>query len=119
MSKIVVLGATGSLGKHVIHQAVAAGHEVSALVRTPAKLPAELRDKVAVLKFDLANARVAELREAIGGHDVVINTAGLVTAAAAHLPLVNLLVPAFTALVFVHLGLAGLRRLRLEQGIQL
>ena len=45
--------------------------------------------------------------------------AGLVTAAAAHLPLVNLLVPAFTALVFVHLGLASLRRLRLEQGIQL
>ena len=42
-----------------------------------------------------------------------------ITAAAAHLPLVNLLVPAFTALVFVHLGLAGLRRLRLEQGIQL
>ena len=45
--------------------------------------------------------------------------AGLVTAAAAHLPLVNLLVPAFTALVFVHLGLASLRRLRLAQGIQL
>ncbi len=46
-------------------------------------------------------------------------SAGLVTAAAAHLPLLNLLVPAFTALVFVHLGLAALRRLRLEQGIQL
>lgn len=46
-------------------------------------------------------------------------TAGLITAAAAHLPLVNLLVPAFTALVFVHLGLASLRRLRREQGIEL
>ena len=92
MSKIVVLGATGSLGKHVIHQAVAAGHEVSALVRTPAKLPAELRDKVAVLKFDLANARVAELREAIGGHDVVINTAGLVTEGQAFVSLMDRLV---------------------------
>jgi len=42
-----------------------------------------------------------------------------VTAGAAHLPLVNLLAPAFTALVFIHLGLASLRRLRSEEGIQL
>jgi uncharacterized protein involved in cysteine biosynthesis len=46
-------------------------------------------------------------------------TAGLATAAAAHLPLVNLLVPAFTALVFVHLGLAALRRQRQSGGIEL
>jgi uncharacterized protein involved in cysteine biosynthesis len=45
--------------------------------------------------------------------------AGLGTAAAAHVPLVNLLVPAFTALVFVHVGLAALRRKRQEGGIEL
>ena len=45
--------------------------------------------------------------------------AGIGTAAAAHVPLVNLLAPAFTALVFVHLGLAALRRQRHEGGIQL
>jgi uncharacterized protein involved in cysteine biosynthesis len=45
--------------------------------------------------------------------------AGVGTAAAAHLPLVNLLVPAFTALVFVHLGLAALRRQRQEGGVEL
>ncbi|MDP1733170.1 MAG: EI24 domain-containing protein [Sulfuritalea sp.] len=45
--------------------------------------------------------------------------AGLGTAAAAHVPLVNLLAPAFTALVFVHLGLAALRRQRQEGGIAL
>ncbi len=45
--------------------------------------------------------------------------AGIGTAAAAHVPLVNLLAPAFTALVFVHLGLAALRRQRLEGGIEL
>ena len=44
--------------------------------------------------------------------------AGLGTAAAAHVPLVNLLVPAFTALVFVHVGLAALRRKRQEGGIE-
>ena len=45
--------------------------------------------------------------------------AGLGTAAAAHVPLANLLAPAFTALVFVHLGLAALRRQRQEGGIVL
>ena len=45
--------------------------------------------------------------------------AGLVTAGAAHLPLVNLLAPAFAALVFIHLGLSALRRMRNEEGIQL
>ena len=45
--------------------------------------------------------------------------AGLGTAAAAHVPLLNLLAPALTALVFVHLGLAALRRQRQEGGIEL
>jgi len=45
--------------------------------------------------------------------------AGIGTAAAAHVPLVNLLAPAFTALVFVHLGLAALRRQRQAGGIEL
>jgi CysZ protein len=42
---------------------------------------------------------------------------GLGTAAVAYVPLVNLLAPAFTALVFVHLGLAALRRRRQEGGV--
>lgn len=45
--------------------------------------------------------------------------AGLGTAAAAHVPLANLLAPALTALVFIHLGLAALRRQRQEGGIEL
>lgn len=45
--------------------------------------------------------------------------AGLATAAAAHVPLLNLLAPAVTALVFVHLGLAALRRQRHQGGIDL
>ena len=43
--------------------------------------------------------------------------AGLATAAAAYVPLLNLLAPAFAALVFVHLGLAALRRRRQEGGV--
>jgi uncharacterized protein YbjT (DUF2867 family) len=29
MSRVIILGATGSLGRHVLRQSVAAGHEVT------------------------------------------------------------------------------------------
>ena len=45
--------------------------------------------------------------------------AGLGTAALAYVPLLNLLAPALTALVFVHLGLAALRRQRRQEGVDL
>lgn len=45
--------------------------------------------------------------------------AGFVTALAAAIPIVNLIAPGFAALVFVHLGLGALRRLRREQGVEL
>lgn len=92
MSKIIVLGATGSLGKHVIDQAVAAGHQVSALVRTPSKLPSDLRDKLSVVQADLATVPVSELAAALCSHDVMINTAGLVTDGQAFVGLVDRLV---------------------------
>jgi hypothetical protein len=43
--------------------------------------------------------------------------AGILSALLAHLPIVNFLAPAFGALLFVHLGLGSLRRLRAEEGI--
>lgn len=43
--------------------------------------------------------------------------AGTVTALAAAVPVVNLLAPGFAALVFVHLALGALRRLRQEEGV--
>lgn len=45
--------------------------------------------------------------------------AGVVSALAAHVPVLNLLAPAFAALLFVHLCLAGLRDLRKQEGITL
>ena len=38
MARVIILGATGSLGRHVLRQAVAAGHDVTVFVRTPSKL---------------------------------------------------------------------------------
>ncbi|ASU58644.1 MULTISPECIES: NAD(P)-dependent oxidoreductase [Nocardiopsis] len=37
--RITVLGATGGTGRHVVDQALNAGHRVTALVRDPARLP--------------------------------------------------------------------------------
>ena len=98
MPRIIIPGATGSLGKHVIHQAVAAGHDVSALVRTPSKLPADLRGKVSVLQADLAAVPVSTLSAALRGHDVLINTAGLVTEGQAFVNLVDRLIAGLEAI---------------------
>ena len=45
--------------------------------------------------------------------------AGLGSALVAHVPLLNLMAPAFTALVYVHLCLPALRRLRQREGVML
>ena len=79
MSRIIVLGATGSLGKHVTEQAVAANHEVSVLVRTPAKLPANLRDHVTVHQADVTALPASQLAALIRNQDALINAAGHVS----------------------------------------
>lgn len=43
--------------------------------------------------------------------------AGFVSALAAHVPFVNVLAPAFAALLFTHLGLSALRQLRAKEGL--
>jgi uncharacterized protein len=48
-------------------------------VRTPSKLPAEIREKVAVHQADIAKAPASVLATILRNHDVVIATAGLVT----------------------------------------
>lgn len=65
------------------------------------------------------HATRAEMQHLVRENRSRFYLAGIGTAAAAHVPLVNLLAPAFTALVFVHLGLAALRRQRLAAGIEL
>jgi uncharacterized protein YbjT (DUF2867 family) len=54
MSRVVILGATGSLGRHVVQQAISDKHDVSVVVRSPSKLTAEVRDKVSVQQCDLS-----------------------------------------------------------------
>lgn len=60
-----------------------------------------------------------ELQQLVRQHRREFYGAGTGCALLAHVPLLNLLVPVFTALVFVHLGLMLLRQLRRQQGVQL
>lgn len=63
------------------------------------------------------HATVDERRRVIRRSMPQLWLAGAGTALLVYVPLVNLLAPAWTALVFVHLCLGGLRRLRAEEGI--
>lgn len=79
MARLIILGATGSLGRHILGQALGAGHQVTVLVRTPAKLPPEVAPLVSIHTGDLTAFAPADLAGLISGHDAVINCAGHVT----------------------------------------
>ena len=53
--KLAILGATGSVGRELVTQALAAGHEVTALVRAQPK-PGEIDDRVALALGDATSA---------------------------------------------------------------
>jgi putative NADH-flavin reductase len=50
--KLTLFGATGAVGSECLKQSLEAGHEVTVLVRTPSKLPAQLRDRITVVQGD-------------------------------------------------------------------
>ena len=92
MSRVAILGATGSLGRHVVPQAIAANHDVSVVVRTPSKLPADVRPKVTVHQADLNATSTSDLAAVLSGRDAVINTAGQVAEGQAFVDLLDRLV---------------------------
>ena len=70
--KILLLGATGATGTHLVAQALARGHDVTALVRDARKLPA--RAGLSVIE-GLPTAP-ADLARALAGVDAVLCTLG-------------------------------------------
>ncbi len=88
-----------------------------ALLVIPLGLTAWLNQRT--FRYDaLAEHATAEERRRIvkeNGGDLTL--AGLATAAALHVPLLNLLVPAWTALVFVHLCMGRLAAIRQQEGV--
>ena len=95
MSRVIILGATGTLGRHVLRQAVAAGHAVTAFFRTPAKLLAEVGDRVSMHSGDLSTHVPLDL---IRGQDALINCAGHVADGDTFVALVDRLVTGLESL---------------------
>jgi uncharacterized protein YbjT (DUF2867 family) len=88
--KLAVLGATGRTGRLVVEQALAAGHTVTALVRSPEKMPADssLRVVTGEATDTSAVSRVLEGADAVistlGGNGSVITDSTRAIVAAAH-----------------------------------
>jgi putative NADH-flavin reductase len=70
--KLTIFGATGKTGREIVSQALAAGHEVTAVVRDPKKLGAE--SKVRIVQGDSTDEKTVE--EAITGTDAVLSALG-------------------------------------------
>jgi putative NADH-flavin reductase len=71
--KITIFGATGKTGALVVEQALAAGHTVHALARTPSKL-AIANERLTIIQGDIGNA--AQVAQAVQGADAVISVLG-------------------------------------------
>ena len=70
--RLTIVAASGGTGRHVLHQAMAAGHDVTAVVRNPAKLDADVR----TVTQDLTDPDPGELRRAVDGADAVVSCLG-------------------------------------------
>jgi putative NADH-flavin reductase len=80
--KLAIIAATGGVGQQLLRQALGAGHDVTAVARNPAKLPAALRG-ARIVAADLAAAEPAALEAAIAGTDAVVSGLGPSTNSAA------------------------------------
>jgi uncharacterized protein YbjT (DUF2867 family) len=72
--KLLLLGATGGVGSHLLRQALAAGHDVTVLVRDEAGLNQTALDGVRVVVGNATS--VDDVAEAVAGQDAVLNAVG-------------------------------------------
>jgi putative NADH-flavin reductase len=70
--RVIVFGATGGIGRHVVERAVAAGHEVVAVSRDASKV--EHRPGVSVVGADIVDAPA--VARAVAGADAVVWAVG-------------------------------------------
>jgi putative NADH-flavin reductase len=71
--KLTIFAATGGIGRQALDQAVAAGLDVTAVVRNPRNLPAT---PARIVAADLADASPATLESAVAGADAVLSCLG-------------------------------------------
>ena len=70
--KLTIFAATGGIGRQVLEQAAAAGHDVTAVVRNPKKLSGGVR----IVTADLTAADPAVLESAVDSADAVLSGLG-------------------------------------------
>lgn len=71
--RLTIFGASGKTGRRLVEQALAAGHEVTAVVRDPAGLPVR-HDRLAVVGADVLDPEAIE--PAVAGADAVVSALG-------------------------------------------
>lgn len=71
---ITVFGATGGTGTALVEQALAAGHEVTAVVRDPARMKVAPGPRLRVVTADVMDP--ASIAPALAGTDAAVNTVG-------------------------------------------
>ena len=71
--RLIVFGASGNTGRHIVHQALDAGHHVTAFVRNPDKLGLT-HDRLRLHVGDVT--RSAQVDSAVAGHDAVLCALG-------------------------------------------
>jgi len=71
--RLAIFGATGKTGKHLVEQALAQGHQVTALVRNPSKLAVQ-NPNLVVKPGDISD--VTCVNDTIAGADAVLSVLG-------------------------------------------
>jgi putative NADH-flavin reductase len=71
--RIAIFGATGSIGRHVVDAGLQGGHELSALVRDPARLPSAAKE-LRIVRGDVRD--LDAVQQVLDGADAVIAVLG-------------------------------------------
>src|SRR5262252_3334727 len=71
--KVTIFGATGGTGRHLVQQACEAGHEVTAVVRDPARIGYR-SPQLTVVTADAMDP--VAIGPAVAGRDVVVSAIG-------------------------------------------
>ncbi len=71
--KLLIIGATGGTGRELVAQALAAGHDVTALVRNPEKVGAR-HERLRLVRGDILDP--GSVDSAVEGQDAVLSSLG-------------------------------------------
>ncbi|WP_104086517.1 NAD(P)-dependent oxidoreductase [Arthrobacter sp. GMC3] len=72
--RLAVFGASGGVGQEIVRQALAGGHEVTAVVRDKARLPVT-GERLEVIEIPMIQ-KPEQLRSAVAGRDAVLSAVG-------------------------------------------